>query len=570
MAEEIEIKLLVEPRLIARLRGHPLLKRARRASPRKLYSVYYDTPRLELWQAGVALRLRQDGSRWIQTIKRSGSVATGLHRREEAEAEIAAPLPDFTVIPAGELAALFASPRLRSRLRPLIVTEFTRETFRLKLAGAGAIEASLDHGSIKSGDGVEPICELELEIKAGPPWRAYELALQLLAAVPLQVEDRSKAARGFALHRGVALSPRKAEPSPLTARMSSNDAFKLLVQSCLRQFVANQRGMLDTDDPEYLHQMRVALRRLRSVFSTFAPLLSLAALTEPVAETRWLAATLGGARDWDVFAADTVPPVATRYGAHAGMAALLPAASRLRSTAHRAARRAVASTRGQGLLLALGGWLSAETWLTLVDGAPASVDERSGAAAGSAGMASVPPGMQKADGGAPTEGATGSASPPPSLASTVAHSVAPPAGAGSRELARPVTGFSRTVLASAHRRVLKRGRHFSRLQPSQLHRLRIAVKKLRYATEFFAPLYDEGHARKYRAALTRLQEGLGAYNDAVTVSRLAALASRDLRDASAHEAHGILLGWSAGMQDACMRPLRRVWQDFRAARPFWD
>jgi len=510
MAVEIELKLSLDPRHIARLRNHPLLKHATHHSSRKLYSVYYDTPDLKLWQAGVALRLRRTGEKWMQTIKSDGVVVAGLHQRREFESEIAAPFPDFSAIDDTEFAAHFAAPNLRAHLKPVIVTEFTRTICMLAPAEGVKIEASIDRGMIKSGDATAPICELELEVKAGPAWRAHQAALQLLETVPMMVEDRSKAERGIALHRRTPRKPLKTPPSPVIAGMTSNDAFKALIQMCLLHYTANQRGMLDGADLEYLHQMRVALRRLRSVFSTFAPLFPAAVLAPPVAETRWLARMLGPARDWDVFAAETLPPVIARYAGHAGMAAVARSAARMRQASNRSARRAVASARGQGLLLALGGWLSAETWTESLDDAQRN------------------------------------------------------------EIERPAPEFARTVLAAASKRVLKRGRHFGSLASSELHRLRIAAKKLRYAVDFFAPLYDGGRARDYRTPLARLQDALGAYNDAVTVTRLAARAGRGVQGAAANEARGIMLGWSAGMQEAGTRHLKRIWKEFRAARPFWE
>ena len=509
MPLETELKLQIDPRNIARLRGHPLFKNATRRASRKLHSVYYDTPDLDLWRAGVTLRLRRAADCWTQTIKGGGTVAAGLHQRHEYETAITASFPDFSAID-GELAAHFASPQLRARLKPIIVTEFTRINSTLAPAPGVAIEASIDRGIIKSGAATEPICELELEVKTGPAWRAYQVAMQLLEAAPLLVEDRSKAERGVALHLGTRYSPLKTPPSPVAGSMTSNSAFKALVQMCLAHYTANQRGMLEGTDPEYLHQMRVALRRLRSVFSTFAPLFPAAVLGPPVAETRWLARILGAARDWDVFVAETLPPVSARYAQHPGMAALTRSATTLRKAANRAARRAVASARGQGLLLALGAWSNAETWLEGLDSA------------------------QKA------------------------------------EMQLPVSGFAQTVLDAAFKRVRKRGRHFATLAPPELHRLRIAAKKLRYAAEFFAPLHDAKSARGYQRALARLQDALGSFNDAVRMTSLAERASRGLSGAAAIEAQGIMLGWSGGVQAADARRLKRRWKEFRAAEPFWE
>jgi inorganic triphosphatase YgiF len=394
-------------------------------------------------------------------------------------------------------------------LKPLIVTDFTRTSFLVKPAAGVAIEVSLDRGRIKSGNARAPLCELELEVKAGPAWRTYQLAMQLLEAVPLLVEDRSKAERGIALHRGSRTKPLKAARSQFGSGMSTNDVFKTLIVDCLVHYSANQRGMLNRGEPEYLHQMRVALRRLRSVFSTFAPLFPRSVLAPPVAETRWLGRLLGAARDWDVFATETLPPLIARYAGHAGLDALARATARKRAAANRRTRLAIASVRGQGLLLALGAWTSAETWLEALDS-----DQRA-------------------------------------------------------NLARPADEFARQTLDAALKRVRKRGRNFAKLAPHDLHRLRISAKKLRYATEFFTPLFDEKAADNYRAALARLQDALGSYNDAVKMTTFAERASHGLTSAAIKEARGILLGWGAGMEDAGTRYLKWVWKDFRAAAPFW-
>lgn len=325
-----------------------------------------------------------------------------------------------------------------------------------------------------------------------------------------ETELKLQLERGIALHRGTPCKPLKAPPSPVAAGMTSNNAFKALVLTCLAHYCANQRGMLDGADPEYLHQLRVALRRLRSVFSTFAPLFPAAVMEPPVAETRRLSRILGAARDWDVFVAETLPPISARCAQHPGMAALTRSATLLRKAANRTARRAVVSARGQGLLLALGAWTNAETWLEGLDGAQIA------------------------------------------------------------EMQLPVSGFAQTVLDAALKRVRKRGRHFANLAPPELHRLRIAAKQLRYATEFFAPLHDGRNARDYQDALARLQDVLGSYNDAVKMTSFAERASRGLRGAGADEAQGIMLGWSGGMQAVDTRRLKRIWKEFRAAGPFWE
>jgi CHAD domain-containing protein len=326
---------------------------------------------------------------------------------------------------------------------------------------------------------------------------------------PLIVGNCSKAERGFALYRGAPAAPQKAESSPVTAQMSSSTAFKALVASCLAHFLANQHGLLNSRDPEYLHQMRVAMRRLRSAFAIFAPLFPEQTSASLVAETRWLITALGRARDWDVFDIEVLPPLAERYADHRGFEAIRRVVTRLRGRARRTARHAVVSGRGQGLMLKLGLWLSAEEQ-------PAWVDD-----------------------------------------------------AQRMALAQPVEQFAQIMLATAYARVLERGRYFGRLTPRRLHRLRIAAKKLRYAVDFFGPLYDPQRVKHFRAALTSLQDALGTFNDAVTMAQLVERASRTLKTGSAKEARGIILGWSGGTQHTSVGHMKLLWKKVRTIRPFW-
>ena len=166
---ETELKLLVPPRSIGRLGAHPLLRGRGHAARQRLYSVYFDTPKLDLWRQGVALRLRREGKRWVQTVKGSGTVHGGLHRRIEAESEVAGPVPDFSRIRDRELAATFASRRLRAQLKPVFTADFIRHSTILDLDADTRVEASVDHGVIRSGRRAEGVSELELELKKGAP-----------------------------------------------------------------------------------------------------------------------------------------------------------------------------------------------------------------------------------------------------------------------------------------------------------------------------------------------------------------------------------------------------------------
>src|ERR1700704_2963780 len=95
---EVELKLTVPAAALGRLAAHRLLRGRSRTVKRRLYSVYFDTPALDLWRRGVALRVRRDGGRWLQTVKDEGSVEAGLHRRTGLESGVAGPHPDIAQV----------------------------------------------------------------------------------------------------------------------------------------------------------------------------------------------------------------------------------------------------------------------------------------------------------------------------------------------------------------------------------------------------------------------------------------------------------------------------------------
>jgi triphosphatase len=509
-APEIELKLAVPAEAVRRLAAHRLLRGRSRPSRRRLYAIYFDTPALDLWRQGIALRVRREGRRWLQTVKGGGNAQGGLHQRAEAEIEVAGPQPDLSRVRHGDFAEAFASARVRAQLAPVFITEFTRVSRVLELDAEARVEASLDQGVIRSGKRAEPLSELELELKGGAPHSLYDLALKLAEDVPLSIEDRSKAERGYALARAERAAPVKARPAALTRDMPVNDAFKAVMWASLEHLNANERGMLEGRDPEFLHQMRVALRRLRSAVGVFAPPFPDAVIAPVRNELHWLATSLGPARDWDVFVTETLPPIEAEFGAHGGLTDFAARCDRLRRTAGVRARRAVRSARYRRLALSTAAWLASEGWLSQVDAA------------------------------------TGVA------------------------LQSPVGGFAAAVLERRYNQVRKKGRKLGEQSPAELHRLRIAIKKFRYAADFFASVYEAGAVRLALKRLARLQDVLGAMNDAATVANLMAAAFEGARGRHVLEAKGILLGWSRGRAATLKRELKSAWKEFRSADRFWQ
>jgi inorganic triphosphatase YgiF len=507
-ATETELKLRVPPGALRRLGAHPLLRGRAPAVVKKLRTVYFDTPEFDLRRQGVALRVRRDGRRWVQAVKDGGTVRGGLHSRLEIEAEVSGPVPDCARIADDRLAGIFASPELRAALGPVFVTHFGRRTRLIEFQDA-VVEASIDRGEIRGGDGIDPVAELELELKSGPSWRLFELALELVEDVPLQVEYRSKAQRGYALAQGERPQPIKANRAVLNADMTVSAAFETIVWETLHHLQSNERGVLEGSDPEYLHQLRVALRRLRSAFSLFSAVLPRQATAPLVAELRWLAGALGPARDWDVFIAETLPPIREQFADHEALTEFARECARLRRAAARKAQRAVGSRRYQCLMLRLAGWAATAAWLVDAD---AAVREA---------------------------------------------------------LMKPITEFAAEVLAVRYAQVRKRGRRLKRRSLVELHRLRIAVKKLRYAADFFSTLFESRRVRGMLSQLARLQTILGAMNDASTVENLVRAGPGTRADQALSGARGIVVGWSRGRALTLRRELRAAWKAFCAVEKFW-
>ncbi len=505
---EVELKLLIDPADIPRLRRHPLLKALCPSGPktRKLASIYFDTDDFVLKNRAIALRVRRSGRQWIQTVKGGGSVRAGLHRRDEWEAPVARSTPDFTKIADPGLIRLFASDDLRQRLHPVFATEFNRTVWLLETQAGDQVEMALDRGEIRADQKSAPICEVELELKAGNPAALYELALALQEAVPLRPENASKAERGYALC--AAPSPRlavKATLPELAREMTVDAAFRAIAWNCIGQLQDNQGRLLQGYDPELIHQMRVAVRRLRSALNLFgaaAPGIKDAALT---AELRWLVGEFGPARDWDVFLGETLPPVVEALPRDVGLERLQQATDRLRQEARERACMAAASPRYHRLLLTLGRWLWREPWRTTAVAA---------------------------------------------------------------NLDMPVPVFASQMLARRYRQVCRRGRQLKALTAEQRHALRITAKKLRYAAEFFSGLYPGKATRRYIQALSRLQDEFGALNDQAVAGRLLAQIGGNsrLRD----HASGVIIGWYACKAGLQLDDMAQAWKRFRGCRIFWE
>lgn len=311
----------------------------------QLDSIYFDTADERLARAGFSLRIRNDGRQRIQTIKSGGGTGAGLFARDEWEYAVERDEPQ---IPSDGPLARFLNGAV-VEIAPRYTVHVARETWLIDQAGA-QIELALDQGSANAGDSSAPICEIELELKDGPPAALFALARRIGGTVPVRIGTLSKAERGQRLReRTHGAGAEKAGAVPLTPEMTVAEGFRAIAFHCIRHFRANEDDLRAHDEVDALHQARVAIRRLRSALVAFKPVVKGAEAKAFNADLRWLAAMLGAARDIDV--------LLPRIGDPQAVARL----EEERGVAYARARRACASERARRL------WLDMVEWLTLGD-----------------------------------------------------------------------------------------------------------------------------------------------------------------------------------------------------------
>jgi inorganic triphosphatase YgiF len=483
MSTEIELKLQLDAKNARKLAEHPLL--AGLATERqRLLNTYYDTPDLALHQHRVALRFRRKGWEWLLTVKSAEPASGGLAVRSEWEAAATPGRFDFAHVDAPELKGFLeaATPRLE----PVFTTDFRRQVWQVPF-GESRIELALDRGHIASGNRRERICEIELELLAGRIADIFGLTRSLQKHLQLYPAVASKAERGYRLFENTAPQPFKAKPPPLDAGMTPIEAFRSIALACLEHFQRNEPGLQDGGQVEFVHQARVALRRLRSAIKLFAPLLPPEFVTAYGQTWQTLAGALGDARNWDVFLGETLPPLQAQFPDHHDL-------KRLRNAARQRTRRA---RRAIARLLALREY-------------PSLVVEFTAAI----------------------------------------HALSDPQPLALKK-------FANQRLAQHQRRARKLAENHATLTTADRHRMRIAFKKLRYASEFFAPLIPAKRLAPALTALGRLQDELGLINDHVTAEAL-------IKEVLPRRPPGPLHGWMSGRHALLVEQLPAALGDWLA------
>jgi CHAD domain-containing protein len=426
-----------------------------------------------------------------------------------------APLPPGTppvALPEAASAAGLAYPLL-APLRPVAACEGVLRT--LPLSGtAGAAQLTVLEGVLRAVAGERPVCRMTL---SGTPDDVTALAVALAAEVRLSVPAAPLAAQAYAL-AGHALPPAAIGAPGLPTGASVGDAF-VAIAAHLAGVLLHWAPLASADGgPEPVHQMRVAARRLRSAIALFRRAVGGAALDGVNADLRALMGVLGPVRDWDVFAAGTARMVATAFPDDPAILRLMAAVERRRRASYATLHGFLDGAGFRGLGIRLAGLLAARPW------------ER-------------PPALPDNDTGT-REAADKQAA----------------------ALASPLADFAAHALSRRLAHVNEAGGDLSVLAADDLHRVRIQVKRLRYAAEFFAPLSPPRDARRFIRRASVLQERLGLLNDGAVAQHLMAQLGGGGRGYAAGVARGFV---AAGLRGARAKA-ERTWRRFRRLEAFWS
>lgn len=359
-APEIELKFTVSPEAAGSLLHLPPLRRARDLGERCIDSRYFDTTGGRLQRDGIALRVRRQGDSFVQTAKMfdpSGHTAFRLEREDP----VAGPQPCAALLrqAAGSGYADIADGDLVPAFRTMI----NRRVLMLEDQGKGSrVEVAIDNGFVEASGAREPLSEIELELMEGGIGDLYSLALGMHRQTPLAIEAFTKSQRGYALSGGLPPAWSKAGAFVLEPGVSLDDAIALTMGRCYGHWMNNQAAALDGRDIEGVHQMRVALRRLRAALRLFAPWLDDGSQARFTADVRWIAASLALVRDLDVLRHVTLAPLREAFPGDSDLARLEECIGNRRRNACRRLVLALGSPRYTSAVLTLGQWIVERGW----------------------------------------------------------------------------------------------------------------------------------------------------------------------------------------------------------------
>ena len=285
------------------------------------------------------------------------------------------------------------------------------------------------------------------------------------------------------------------------------------IGSSVLRRIAANQAAVRRSESEGVHHMRVGLRRLRAAISLFSKLLRDRETERIKSELKWLTGELAPARDLDVYVRNEIEPLRRAAPAKRGMNELASSLTVRRAAAFGKAKTAVESRRYHSLLLDTLQWLVTGDWAK--------------------------------------------------------HS--------RRYRHLPIERFAADVLARRTKKLMKKAKSIRQLDTQHRHKVRIAVKKLRYASDFFGHLFA-GHTPKkrlrgFKTRLTDLQDQLGTLNDIEVHQRLAPKPAAGKPHTKATRAQTFAFGVVSDREqkevESLLSAADKDARKFAQIRPFW-
>lgn len=312
---EIELKLVLpgietEEAVIAYLRENGY--RIETLDPVRNVDTYLDTFDWSLFRNKLALRYRVSDGSALYTVKSVGSIEEGIAKRMETEVKLDGPVDTPTAVPVKKIRKLVDGPIYPRKLLEQIRVTTDRRRYRLVSPEGAQIELAFDTSSFSLRGLHKPrraqkLNELEAELLKGPT-TALE-GMQSLLAEKFDYLPSSASKFEVAIERLKVILPSKEPPRKL--RVSVEDRLDLALRKMLshqaRRFLEHLPGTRRDIDTEFVHQARVATRRMRSAMRLLHDAVPESTAAYLEGELKWLGGMFGAVRDIDVFLLNLAP-----------------------------------------------------------------------------------------------------------------------------------------------------------------------------------------------------------------------------------------------------------------------
>jgi CHAD domain-containing protein len=511
--EETQLTFLLSPKQLTTVESSAFFRDPAMVfvETRKFTVTHYDGESRPLGEKDLSLRVEGSGGRFRQHLSLPlKDIGAAKHAQNWVY-----PLPSDTPV-LSSLAEEIERELLQAcsddGLVPVLRRKIEANVYRLVSDTGSEIRVEVVTARSTADKKTVTDSELTLSLEKGSKQDLFESALRLHNEIQLKLAPADMTGYARIFRPGGHAVSRKANKMSLISDATVEDAVAHVVQHCLSHLRANDACVLESEAPEGVHQLRVSLRRLRSALRIFRPVLPPAHYRWLNGESRHFAGRMGDLRNLDVFLHEIVEPPEEHFPDKAIFDNLRAQIAAGREKSRHAARDALLEKRYTDYILNLSAWLARRGWREQ------------------------------------------------------------PVSKKSAQLFSPIEPFAVTTLDKVHGDVMAAGRRFAELSVPQRHDMRIKVKRLRYASDFFSSLFPKKAVANYNGHLADLQESLGYLNDVAVAEELVdqicdGLGSKDALACRA--AGGVVIGWHSHAMAVTEDRLLRSVREFVATNPYW-